>query len=66
MESEQISAAAIFEAQIKSVWSVGRWGGYGTAEQRNKSHLNRKGKRRGKGELPAARRGVIWRQLCAT
>lgn len=60
MDSGQISRAAILETQIKAVWE----GGWGAAEQRNKGHLNRRGKRVGR-ELPA-RRGVIWRQLCAT
>lgn len=48
---ERMRGAAVFQAQTLSEWEWG--GGCG-------------GKRWGKGELPAASRGVIWRQLCAT
>lgn len=68
VQSGQVSRAAIFGTRIESVW-VGcvYWGREGGAtEERNKSCLNHRGKRRGKGALPAASRGVIWRQLCAT
>lgn len=67
VQSGQVSRAAIF-GTIESVW-VGcvYWGREGgAAEERNKSCLNHRGKRRGKGALPAASRGVIWQQLCAT
>lgn len=66
--SGQVSRAAIFGTRIESVW-VGcvYWGWEGgAAEERNKSCLNHRGKRRGKGALLAASRGVIWQQLCAT
>lgn len=68
VQSGQISRAAIFRTRIESVW-VGcvYWGrDGGAAEERNKSCLNHRGERRGKGTLLVASRGVIWQQLCAT
>lgn len=68
VQSGQISRAAIFRTRIESVW-VGcvYWGrDGGAAEERNKSCLNHREERRGKGTLLVASRGVIWQQLCAT
>lgn len=62
VELEQISRAAIFDAQIKSVWVGGR----GLQNREIRATLTTEGRDGGKGELPAARRGVIWQQLCAT